>query len=51
MEMDNIRAVIGTNSWGSKLYGELLRGSYVSETVIKEAVEKAKIMWMLQVIL
>ncbi len=42
MEMDNIRAVIGTNSWGSKLYGKLLRGSYVSETVIKEAVEKAK---------
>jgi len=40
--MENIKAVIGTNAWGSRLYGKLLRGSYVDETVLKEAVDTSK---------
>ncbi len=39
MDMD-IKAVIGTNSWGGKLYGKALRGSYVDDSVIKEAMEE-----------
>ena len=35
---DEIKAVIGTNSWGSKAYGKVFRGSYVDEAVISEAV-------------
>lgn len=35
-------AVIGTNSWGGKLYGKAIRGSYVTDEVIMEAMEEAK---------
>ncbi|MDD3416563.1 MAG: aldo/keto reductase [Lachnospiraceae bacterium] len=35
-------AVIGTNSWGSKIYGKLLRGSSVDEVTIKESVKVAR---------
>ena len=35
-------AVIGTNSWGGKLYGKTLRGSYVEDEVIKDAMKTAK---------
>ena len=39
--MKNIKAVIGTNSWGSKAYGKILRGSYVGDDVIWDAVKEA----------
>ena len=39
--MKEIKAVVGTNAWGSKVYGKLLRGSYVDETVINTAVKRA----------
>lgn len=39
--MEEIKAVVGTNSWGSKAYGKLLRGSYVDESTIKIAVKRA----------
>ena len=35
-------AVIGTNSWGGKLYCKTLRGSYVEDEVIKDAMKTAK---------
>ena len=35
------KAVIGTNSWGGKAYGKALRGSYVEDSVIKEAMLEA----------
>ena len=35
------KAVIGTNSWGSKAYGKALRGSYVPDSVIKDAMREA----------
>lgn len=44
MEKDRItsvQAVIGTNAWGSELYGKIIRGSYVEEDVIQEAVRMA----------
>lgn len=34
-------AVVGTNSWGSSVYGKVLRGSSVDESVIKQTVETA----------
>ena len=42
MEILNPIAVIGTNSWGGKLYGKAIRGSYVPNEIIKEAMEEAK---------
>jgi len=39
--MKEIKAVVGTNAWGSKVYGKLLRGSCVDETVINTAVKRA----------
>ena len=41
--MGNIeaKAVIGTNSWGGKAYGKALRGSYVEDSVIKDAMREA----------
>lgn len=41
--MDNfmVKAVIGTNSWGGKVYGKAIRGSYVDDSVIKEAMAEA----------
>ncbi len=35
--MKHVKAVIGTNAWGGKAYGKLLRGSYVEDAVIQEA--------------
>ncbi|MBQ5310856.1 MAG: aldo/keto reductase [Oscillospiraceae bacterium] len=35
------KAVIGTNSWGGKAYGKALRGNYVEDSVIKEAMAEA----------
>ncbi|MBQ5316212.1 MAG: aldo/keto reductase [Oscillospiraceae bacterium] len=34
-------AVVGTNSWGGKLYGQVLRGSSVDEQELKNTVETA----------
>ena len=42
MDVLNPSAVIGTNSWGGKLYGKAIRGSYVSNEIIIEAMEEAK---------
>ena len=36
-----VKAVVGTNAWGGALYGKVLRGSYVEEDVIREAVQAA----------
>ena len=35
-------AVIGTNAWGGKLYGKAIRGNYVEDDIIKEAMNEAK---------
>ena len=35
-------AVIGTNSWGGKLYGKAIRGNYVPDDTIREAVAEAE---------
>ena len=35
------KAVIGTNAWGDALYGKMVRGSYVTEGVMHEAVKTA----------
>ena len=42
MDILNPSAVIGTNSWGGKLYGKAIRGNYVSETIIKDAMKEAE---------
>ena len=39
--MIDIKAVIGTNSWGGKAYGKILRGSYVEDDVIRQAMSEA----------
>ena len=36
--MNKIQAVIGTNAWGDAFYEKMLRGSYVEESVIRNAV-------------
>lgn len=41
MDINQPTAVIGTNSWGSKTYGKVLRGSSVDEATISEAVQEA----------
>ena len=41
MALEKLKAVIGTNSWGSALYGKLLRGSSVSEDDIRQCAEEA----------
>ncbi|MBQ5330922.1 MAG: aldo/keto reductase [Oscillospiraceae bacterium] len=41
MDDINAKAVIGTNSWGSKAYGKILRGSSAEDSVIREAMEEA----------
>ena len=41
MENMEVKAVIGTNSWGGKAYGTALRGSYVPDSVIKDAMREA----------
>ena len=35
-------AVIGTNAWGGKLYGKAIRGNYVEDDVIMDAMRTAK---------
>ena len=40
--MNDVKAVIGTNSWGGKAYGKLLRGSYVEDDVIRKAMAEAE---------
>ena len=42
MDIMKPTAVIGTNSWGGKLYGKALRGGYVEDEVIKDAMKTAK---------
>ena len=42
MDKINAKAVIGTNSWGGRAYGKALRGSYVEDSVIKEAMCEAR---------
>ena len=37
-----VKAVIGTNSWGGKAYGKAVRGSYVEDSVIREAMREAE---------
>ena len=39
--MKYIKAVIGTNSWGGKAYGKILRGSYVEDDIIRDAMKEA----------
>ena len=41
MNISNPVAVIGTNAWGSKLYGKAIRGNYVEDDVIKKAMHAA----------
>ena len=41
MNNEKLKAVIGTNSWGSRLYGKLLRGNAVSEETLRETVNTA----------
>ncbi len=41
MKAEDIKVVIGTNSWGSSTYGTLVRGSSVDERTIKDAVNCA----------
>ena len=36
------KAVIGTNSWGGKAYGKAIRGSYVEDSIIKDAMREAE---------
>ena len=42
MNILNPTAVIGTNSWGGKLYGKAFRGNYVEDDVIKDAMREAE---------
>ena len=37
-KVNKIQAVIGTNAWGDAFYEKMLRGSYVEESVIRNAV-------------
>lgn len=39
--MKQIKAVIGTNSWGGKVYGKILRGSYIEDNIIRDAMTEA----------
>ncbi len=42
MDIQNPKAVIGTNSWGGKVYGKLVRGNYVDEGTLKKSIALAK---------
>ena len=42
MEVSDIKAVVGTNSWGSAAYGKLLRGESVDLEVLKSTFDCAK---------
>ena len=39
--MNNPKAVIGTNSWGSATYEKIIRGSVVDNDTLKEAMKAA----------
>ena len=39
--MNNPRAVIGTNSWGSATYKKIIHGSVVDDDTLKEAMKVA----------
>lgn len=41
MDIRNPKAIIGTNSWGSSLYGKMVRGTSVDIETIKQSVETA----------
>ena len=41
IKMDDVKAVVGTNAWGSAVYETMLRGSAVDEETLKAAVGKA----------
>ena len=42
MDIMKPTAVIGTNAWGGKLYGKAMRGNYVEDEVIRNAMKTAK---------
>ena len=42
MKVSDIKAVVGTNSWGSAAYGKILRGESVDESVLKSTFDCAK---------
>jgi len=42
MDLLNPKAIVGCNSWGSSLYGKVLRGSSVDISTIKETMKVAK---------
>lgn len=42
MDLLKPAAVIGTNAWGGKLYGKAVRGNYVEESVIQDAMREAE---------
>ena len=42
MDILQPKAVIGTNAWGGSLYGKAVRGSYVEDDIIKDAMKTAK---------
>ena len=39
-----IKAVICTNSWDGKVYGKILRGSYIEDNIIRDAMTEADIL-------
>ncbi len=42
MDVLNPIAVVGTNSWGSAVYGKVLRGESVDTETIRKCYERAK---------
>lgn len=42
MDIMHPAAVIGTNAWGSKAYSKAMRGSYVSDDILIEAIGESK---------
>ena len=42
MDISKPVAAIGTNAWGSAAYGKLVRGSYIEDDIIKDAMKTAK---------
>ena len=40
-EMDIYRGIVGTNSWGGKAYGKVLRGSSVDKQTLRKTVDEA----------
>ena len=42
MDIMNPTAVIGTNAWGSKLYSKGIRGSYVPDEILIDAMRESR---------